>query len=300
MKTNNGLEEVARALRERTLRNQERRRIEEDLSVMADRIRCGEYRKARFHRNVLNITDRARELVDDLAFFDELAEVWAALLKGIPQNGTVLDIGCGPFPKVELGLRKAGFCGTATLVDLDKTALKQASQFLSFLNPDFRCRYVGKDVRQLRGSFDLVAANHLLDDLVLERYCRERGITVAQVYATEKRYRAVWDELGAAADTTGELAEELAKILARLVGPGGRIVLLDYPSHSHRSLKLTAPWRVARRLSADLVQSLTAHGFTGLADPISRIRALRKVKTSPRALIIMTRVTPMERGRPAR
>ena len=282
------IRKVKTALSARRLSQIERKRIDADLGVLAERIRCGEYRNARFVHNVLNADERARELVDDLRFFYQLGKVWQRIFSagGIGEQASLLDIGCGWFPKIEVGLHHAGFRGTVTLLDKGAGTLRNARQFLDFLAVKFRCRFVESDLKRARGRFDVIAANHLLDDLLLDEYIRRTGVSAKMLYADETAYRNAWNSISHDETLTDVVADALSRRIASLTRLGGVVCLFDYISHSHRALGLETPWKKALQLSRCLKVRLCEQGFWDVQRPTA-LRSSTQLKIHPNSLILM-------------
>lgn len=258
------LRKLSKSIKERAPRGVEMRRILADMEIYAARIASGEYKRARFVQNTLNINERNKELLDDLGFFLEIGQGWRKIFQEVklsPQT-SILDLGCGCFPKVELGLHYAGFKGDVFLIDQDRKNLRGAKTFLDFLQVDFNYVPLQRSFWSYRDRrFDVVAANHLLDDLLLSAYCYNTGRSLTKLHKSEGLYCEAWRKLARSSQFSHTLAERLGLTLDRLTKPGGRICLLDYPSHSHRALKLLEPWRVVQTLRSQLTEYLCARGY---------------------------------------
>lgn len=240
-------------------------RVGRDLRLLVERLRTREYLRTSFNkRNLLNIIDRTEEIFSDLAFFSSVGRMWQDILKkiNIPAKGKVLDIGCGFFPKVELGLLYSGFQGSVTLLDANAKALGGAGRFLEFLHIPFKYRVTSRSIWQVcKIRFDLIAANHVLDDLVLADYCRRRRLNLKNIYSSEDLFKDTWGKIIEDPERPFDLINELATHLTKLVVRGGHVAFVDYPSFSHRSLKLRRLLNLSLKFSETLRSALKSKGF---------------------------------------
>jgi hypothetical protein len=246
----------------------EAKRCTEDLKTIEIRLRSREYEQSCFKpRGTLSIPDRTQELLSDLSFFWSVGAVWQNLFDRIElkPSASVLDIGCGYFPKVELGLYYHGFEGTVTLCDPHREALEQASQFLKFFRVPFEAQTHASTVWDIgEKRFDAVVANHVLDDLILASYAKEHSLDIGALYSDEDNYMAVWTAISKTTMPAG-LLQQLVHTLITLLAPCGVILFLDYPSFSHRALGMRHLQRVVGDFRAQLVRALRDAGLRELS-----------------------------------
>jgi hypothetical protein len=239
-------------------------RFAADIALASRRLASREYQRSTFQpRNVLRIPDRTEELFQDLAFYWSVGQVWSRLLQAISLSRTarVAEIGCGYVPKVAMGLHYYGATGQLDLIDADAVALQHAGRFLELMGARLPLAAVrGAIFDRDLGQYDAVFANHLLDDLILSHFCEKRGVDIATLYAREDRYIAVWEEIVATPGVLEEVVPLLAQVLVRSVRPGGVVILLDYPSFSHRALGLTSVIRLVRETTQFLREGVRASG----------------------------------------
>lgn len=237
-----------------------------ELSLVSKRLSSGEYQHASFQRNVLNIPDRAAELVTDLQFLEKIGRIWETIFRaaGVRDDMRLLDVGCGFLPKVELGLFYAGFRGEVTLLDSCEEALERACQFLSAFNAGFSTRKRSESLwDSAAGSYDFICANHLIDDLVLDAYCSRNAISLSSIYDDEQAFRQSWEDIIAHPSFAFSLMSRLGRYVSRMTPRNnGGLLLLDYPSHSHLALDLDHIFRLVSELQKALRASLKEHGFS--------------------------------------
>ena len=240
-----------------------------DLSLATRRLVSREYRQSSFQpRNLLRIPERTEELFNDLTFYWSVGQVWREIFAGMPmrQDARVAEVGCGYVPKVALGLHYAGFTGTVDLVDTDGEALSHAARFLELVGARCSSTTQAATLGDPHGrTYDALFGNHLLDDLVLSAFCVPRGIEGARLYEREDRYMAVWSEIINDSTFAERFVPDLADTLVGSVRPDGIVVLLDYPSFTHRALRLTRVIKFVREVALNLRRALVGRGATLLA-----------------------------------
>ncbi len=255
---------VARMGRNHRFTNLEVERFVADIGVASRRLASREYQQSSFQpRNALRIPDRTEELFHDLTFYWSVGQVWRDLFQALSLSpfARVAEVGCGHVPKVAIGLHYFGAHGQVDLIDTDVVALERAKRFLELMGARFPVGMVhGTLCDGEAGRYDAVFANHLLDDLILSRFCERRTIDIATLYAREERYIGVWREIVATSDVLNEVVAALSEFLWRSARPGGVVILLDYPSFSHRALGLFDVVEYVREATRLLRETMRANG----------------------------------------
>ena len=213
-----------------------------DLEIARTRLASREYRQSNFRpRNILSIPDRTDEIFKDLTFYWSIGQIWKEIIKNSFHEETqwVAEIGCGYIPKVGLGLSYFGFKGSLDLIDVDSRAAKKASSFLGLFGANFKSySRVSSIFAESEVRYDSLLANHLLDDIILSNFCELNSIAGFKMYEREDEYKKTWQKIVSNSEFIPALMEELAETLLAKVKPGGIILLLDYPSFTHKALKL--------------------------------------------------------------
>jgi hypothetical protein len=110
------------------------------------------------------------------AWTQRLGRIWAKALRGydLGPTSTVVEIGPGFAAKIGCGLAELNYRGTVILVEPNETARAFTVQQYEKLLPRATivpCDLPVPDATFLAGrSIDLIAANHVLDDLLLNAY----------------------------------------------------------------------------------------------------------------------------------
>lgn len=261
---------VARLGRNYRFNQLEVERFVEDIGLAARRLISREYQQSTFRpRNTLRIPDRTEELFSDLAFYWSIGQIWRSLAEAVRISPTarIAEIGCGHVPKVAIGLHYLGIAGKVDLVDNDAIALDRASRFLELIGVRYPVGLVRATLfDEMVKGYDVILANHLLDDLILNHFCALRGVDVAKLYEEENRYIDVWEKIVATPHLLGDFVPVLAETLIAKVQPGGVVLLLDYPSFSHRALGLTDVIDLVRQVTRLLRHALRTRGAEVVTD----------------------------------
>jgi hypothetical protein len=262
------VKELASAVTKTRLSGKALSRLNSELNLITRRVLSKEYEHSAFNTNVLNIPDRAQELIDDLSFFFHLGQIWKPLFKSVALRDPdhILDIGAGYFPKVEVALYYYDFKGSVDLFDVDLSALHQAKRFMQFFNLPFSTKLrSGGSLSALQGKYDLICANHFFDDYLLAEYCKQNGIDLSKVYASEAVFADIWNKISLDQGFKDLLVANLARELCRLTKPGGRILMLEYLSNSQASLGIRYVRKYSASFQRSLKKELLSMGFRAIA-----------------------------------
>jgi hypothetical protein len=261
---------VARLGRNYRFNNLEVERFVADIGLASRRLISREYQQSTFRpRNTLRIPDRTEELFSDLAFYWSVGQIWSSLAQALRVSPTarIAEIGCGHVPKVAIGFHYLGVEGKVDLVDNDAIALERASRFLQLIGARFPIGVLqGTLFDEGVSGYDCVFANHLLDDLILDHFCKLHGVDAAKLYEREDNYLEVWGDIIATPHLLDDFVPVLADTLVTKVRPGGVVLLLDYPSFSHRALGLTEVIGLVRKATRLLRDAIRARGGNIVTD----------------------------------
>jgi hypothetical protein len=256
---------IIEAVRSCDITSLEKQRFGDDLITLKQRLTSREYLQSSFKpRNQLSIPERTEEFYKDLTFFFSVGKVWETLLGKLKKSTirSVLDIGPGYFPKVELGLYYSGYKGAVTLLDQDCRATESAEKFLTFFNCPFSVRCCHTSILSApRATYDLIVANHFLDDFGLASHCSDQHIDIKEAYLSEKIYQSLWNDIARNPASALAETEKLAATFSRLLAVGGTVLLLDYTSFSHRAMGLTAIPTFVKKMKRKLLSELSRQGL---------------------------------------
>lgn len=167
----------------------EAQNLARDLAAVEQRLASGEYAETDFvARSVFEVQRRTHEFVTYMRGWHAQGQRWAGLLAAIAPSDVVIDLCPGWAPKIELALMQMGFRGRVVAVDHSAESLAMLQDFLAVLQPPFSVVPVVEDVMnaQPRARARLVVANHVFDDLLMDRWVRARGGSLAEIYDDER------------------------------------------------------------------------------------------------------------------
>lgn len=221
-----------------------------DLDAVERRLASGEYREADFLvRSVFEVPRRTHEFVTYVKGWSAQARRWARLLAKVGVgHDQILELAPGWAPKIPLALAELGFEGRLRVRDRSAQALGLLTDFCEALRIPVRVDVEQGDLRTAPARrAPLVVANHVVDDLLLDGYARARGLDLDAIYDDEAALVAAWRAIGAGAVDVDAAADEVARVLATHVAPGGCLVVAHYPSLVERLLGDDNATRVFQR-----------------------------------------------------
>jgi hypothetical protein len=198
-----------------------------------------------------------------------LGHIWARELRQheVPPAGTVVEIGPGFAAKIGCGLAELAFHGTIILVEPTDPARDVALKQYRELLPEatvLACHEPVPEAPPLAGrGVDLLAANHILDDLLLRAHLPgpDGDRVFARMLSGEDcstEFMQAWHDLLAAPARLRQLTDQVTDEMCRYIDAvRPRLVLLcQYRSghHVHAGLTSIHPhtMRVMRRLRDQL------------------------------------------------
>jgi hypothetical protein len=241
-------------------------RLRADLARVQLRVRSGQYKIASFNANRLNAPERARDLLSEVGFYSDVGRRWCELFSGIglSTDAVVVDLCPGMAPKVELGLYYWGFKGTLIAVDKDADALRNLSAFLNLFQPRFEVQLEKVDIfstEQFGGAPDLVVGNHILDDIIVDRYALRYGFDPFQLYLSEEACISFWERvLEDERKIMPEVSTGIAECFLRCFPAPTKLLLAQYPSYVERSILGREVSDFNKRLLRKIVSHLTVQG----------------------------------------
>jgi hypothetical protein len=215
----------------------ERANLARDLGAIVLRLRAGEYATTDFIApNVFDVARRTHEFFEYMRGIDRVAWRAAELIRPVLSSDVreVIDLCPGRIPKVEMALMRLGFEGIVTLVDKDEEAVAELESLVAMFAPRFSMRMHTEDIfgRADHPSADLVIANHVLDDALVDRYAARLGLDPTGFYEDEAELRRSWALImGARAEILGDFPATFARAVERFVRSGGRLLLTHYQSY---------------------------------------------------------------------
>lgn len=207
--------------------------LEHDLAAVEARLEAGHYAHSDFiARNTYDIPRRTEEFLVYLQGYHEIAQIWAKVLKPIITENTkcVLDLCPGWAPKIELALHNLAFSGTVQMWDVDLSSTKRAMDYMKLFKPNYDLQQVGTNLlsgdSQIKS--DLIVANHIIDDLLLYKFCMRNKIELSSLYGSESLLIAATEGIITDKKIQKEISSRLVSVVDTTLSKGGFFVISQY------------------------------------------------------------------------
>ncbi len=244
----------------------EKENVARDLSLILSFINSGEYQSTElFHRNRFDTQKRTYEFFSYIKGCFQQATQWYEFIQHhipLATLSSILDIGPGFSPKIELALKLAGYKGRLTVVDKSASALIGLQDFLHMVDFPFELHAICDDLFAIKNvHFNLVTANHLFDDLLMDAYCTIEQLPLQWVYESETSMIDVTSKIIQTFDTT-LLTHKIALTLGELVQENGFLLIRHYQGLTEKALELTAWYAFVTLFFENVVEELKRSRFS--------------------------------------
>lgn len=203
-----------------------------------------------------------------LDYYQYCVETWIEIFKQIDflKVETVVDLCLGWAPKIELALLKTGFKGKLYAVDKSQDNLKA---FLSLIDP-FEKQYqiILKQANILeknnlfKNKADIIVANHIIDDLILNYYLKEKNIKEDDLFFNIDLLKKSWLEISKNEIVLNKVCNQLTDFIVKIVNPKGSIIISQYPGYQEKLYGLDEAYIISKKLLKKLKHDLLfKHGF---------------------------------------
>ncbi len=274
MTTNKILEKINRLTRSRKLNGVEEKRLIQDLDAVYKRLDRKEYRKFSYAMNSFDVPERTRQIYTEVEFYTKIGKTWEQLLKqvNVRKYKKIVDICPGFTPKVELGLYYLGYTGEIVILDKDTKAITQLKNFMDLFNPQFAITKLNEDLfKPSKQKFELVTANHVIDDLVLAHFAGREGISLYDLYETEGEFSKLWKTiLENEKSSIEKIVPVIVDALTGLVDNQGTLILSQYTSYMEKLLRLKEISAFNKKVFRLVISELTQKGFVNDVEAVEK------------------------------
>lgn len=194
-------------------------------------------------------------------------ESWEQALKLIefPLNGAIAELGPGVSPKIQLALKSISFIGRLILVDIDQQALSIQNIVCGLSKPNFKVETRQENLYDTNFSgFDLITANHLIDDLVAVEYAHAWGIDYSRVFNSSELQQEFWARINTdrqvGVDTMRKFAQKFENLQK-----GRSLIVNTYKPNFDKQHQIDTRTIMCSDLFGRLKQSLLDYGFSDVA-----------------------------------
>lgn len=259
------LDSIKTFLQRKHLSSLELKRTREDLETVYARLRKREYKIGGYSTNRFDVPDKTLEIYVNIEYFGKIGKTWSRIFNRlqVSKYKNIADVCPGYTPKVELGLYYSGFSGTVDVIDADKKSLSQLVKFVSVFRPEYTLRVRCKNIFTPSNiSYDVVTANHVLDDMILWYFAKKFGLTLDEIYASEEKYMHVWKRILSEKETyIREITPLLVNSFDSLVKKSGYFCLAHYSSYTDRMLDQRKAYYFTQTVFRRVTEELISCGY---------------------------------------
>jgi len=166
-----------------------------DLLAMNERIEKGSYKETDFiNRNTYNVAQRTKEFFIYLNSYYQIAKTWESILCTFPLSTyqKITHLCPGWAPKVEMAFCFLNYSGTINIIEANNDAAKHLIESIKLFSPKFAIKNSSTDFYSPNlGKSDLVIANHIIDDLLIDEYLKQNQKQSIEIYESEDRFKQV-------------------------------------------------------------------------------------------------------------
>ncbi|MDD5456232.1 MAG: hypothetical protein PHV30_04280 [Candidatus Margulisbacteria bacterium] len=244
----------------------EKNNLYKDLDNMLIRLNSKAYTESDYiERNPFDMPRRIRDFFYCFERYHDHALAWEEVLKKIDLtdiNG-ILDLCPGNGPKAAIALHYLDFRGTLYHLDKDEAASNVLLTFIKMFRSRFTLKYINQDFFEYNGQkVDMLIANHVIDDLLIDKYCKTSGVLLEHIYESNDLFLDTIKRITDEPDSVRtEYAEHIALTLSRYLLPGGTAIFCHYSGLVEESLKIHYWADYCKMMLEEMLEKLGNYGF---------------------------------------
>jgi hypothetical protein len=270
------IEKINAFLSQNKLTKIEEKRLLNNLDVIYDRLRKGEYKKTSFSKNKFDVPNRAKEIYTDLQFYSLLGKTWAQLLEPLEINKftKIVDLCPGYTPKIELALFYLGYKGEVIVLDNDVESVTELKKFMALFNPQFAItERIVNLFNPSKEKYQLVLANHVIDDLVLSHFSQKKGVSLKNIYEKEGALIDLWKYILSNKEShLNEIIPRIASVFDQLIEKNGLLCMSHYKSYMEKILDMDDAAGFNREVFKQVAQELSLRGFVQEGNVVENLK----------------------------
>lgn len=199
-------------------------------------------------------------------YYQYCTETWEAIFKEIDFShiNSIIDLCLGWSPKLELALIKTGFEGSVIVVDKSEINLEYFNLLLEPFSKKFKVTPVCLDILNMRQldkkklKGDLILANHIIDDLILNYFLKEPD-KEKDVFENMELMRQTWDKILSQNGLIEEVYSKFKEVLLTITKKDSCVLIAQYPGYQENLYGLNKAYEVCFelliKLKKDLIRS---------------------------------------------
>lgn len=210
-----------------------------------------------------------------LDYYQRIADNWYSILQTIlvSDKTTICDFLCGWAPKIWLSLLETNFRWTYYLLDKKDEFLSEAKDMLAIFEPTFDIDIIQKDIikEKIWGKFDIVVANHVIDDILLEYYCDIKWIDSSSIYDDWDLFMKVWEDIYSDNVFFSSLVEKVSCIFIEMINNDWYLLISQYLWHIEENFNMRRSDEICRIFIDNLINLLIQKWFESRPDIVDSV-----------------------------
>ena len=244
----------------------EKNNLYKDLDNMLIRLNSNAYTESDYiERNPFDMPRRIRDFFYCFERYHDHALAWEDVLKNVNLTNinNILDLCPGNGPKAAIALHYLNYSGTLHHLDKDEAASNVLLTFIKMFRSHFTLKYLNQDFFEYSGlKVDLLIANHVIDDLLLDRYCKTTGVLLDHIYESNESFLDSVKKIMNEPDfARTEYTEYIAQTLSKYLIPGGTAIFCHYSGLVEESLKIQYWADYCKMMLEEVLEKLGNYGF---------------------------------------
>lgn len=189
----------------------------------------------------------------------------ALQLVQFPLDGVIAEFGPGISPKIQLALKSTPFMGKLALVDTNQQALAVQNIVAGLSRPNFEVETFQENLFDIPfDRFDLITANHLIDDLVAVEYAHIWEIDYARVFSNPELQQEFWTRLNTDFQPGKDIMKKFAQKFENLRN-GSSLIVNSYKPNFDKLHQIDARETICSEFLLVFKRFLYASGFSDIA-----------------------------------
>jgi hypothetical protein len=239
--------------------------IQRDLEMLYLRIQSQEYKNTDFlNRQEFDTPRRTYEFFNYLQGYYKHSCDWALLLKKIPleKMATIFDFCPGSSPKIQWALKILNYQQRIFIFDNDPIACDQMKLLLNILAVNYEYTFLQQDIfYNHHEQADLITANHIFDDLVLNDYCQRNAMNIRSIYGSEKLLRSAIQDIPNHFNKNSFL-NNLIHAINQKLKQDGYLIMTHYFGLTEKALNLSDWSKWIQQLLTDVYQAFLDFNYS--------------------------------------
>ncbi len=198
-----------------------------------------------------------------LDYYQYCAETWREIFLSfnLQKIRSIIDLCPGWSPKIELALLQTKFDGTIIAIDKSQEALDCFHTLIDPFPKKFQVRVVKANILDNSPNFDrktdMVVANHIFDDLLIDYFLGKQGKTNINVFQDRKYFEEIWEDILKEKNIEEIIFDKLKDLFLQLVNKNGYFIVAQYFGYQEKLYNLEKAYYLCRKIMKRVVSEFT-------------------------------------------